>query len=78
MGDGGNRSLEIDALANQAIRKGFKSSTQYDVGETLAVYGKDLDFLISNENGEPLKLLDRFGPLLMIIKTFQQILENSY
>lgn len=63
VGDGGNRSLEIDALANQAIRKGFKSGTQYDVGETLAVYGKELDFLIVTEDGGPMALLDRFGNL---------------
>lgn len=59
VGDGGKRSLELDSLANQAIRKGFKSSTQYDVGETLAAYGKELDFLMINPSNNEFVLLER-------------------
>lgn len=59
VGGGGNRSLEVDALTNQAIRKGYKSGTQYDVAETLAVYGKNLDFLEIEPGTQRLSLLDR-------------------
>eukprot|EP00796_Vickermania_ingenoplastis_P010631 gene10631-biopygen7591 len=58
VGDGGNRCLDIDPIANQAKRKGFKASTQYDVGETIAAYEKNLDFLAPNTRGQ-LKLLPR-------------------
>lgn len=37
-------------FANQATRKGFKPSTQYDVVEVLAVHNKALDFLYDDEN----------------------------
>eukprot|EP00796_Vickermania_ingenoplastis_P006778 gene6778-biopygen4614 len=51
VGDGGNRCLDLDAIANQATRKGFKPSTQYDIGETLAAYDKELDFLVEGQGG---------------------------
>lgn len=59
VGDGGNRSLEVNALAMQASRRNFKPSTQYDVGETLAVLGKELDFMTCEPNEHNPQLLYR-------------------
>jgi len=58
-GEGKGLSLELDALANQVSRKHFKTKTHYDVGETLAAYGKRLDFLIPS--GDSFELLQQVG-----------------
>eukprot|EP00796_Vickermania_ingenoplastis_P007815 gene7815-biopygen5243 len=55
--------LDLDAIANQATRKGFKPSTQYDVGETLAAYDKELDFLVEDREGQ-MNLIPRNRNLL--------------
>eukprot|EP00796_Vickermania_ingenoplastis_P008521 gene8521-biopygen5890 len=48
IGDGGSRCLDLNPIANQAKRKGFKASTQYDIGETVAAFEKELDFVVPN------------------------------
>lgn len=48
VGDGKNRFLVVDSLAHNTSRKGFKAGQQYDVGETLASFQKELDFLTRN------------------------------
>lgn len=48
VGTGAMRSFNLDAIANQASKKGFKPHTQYDVGEALATFGVHLDLLMRN------------------------------
>jgi len=45
VGDGADLSMGISGLFNRASRKGFRANTQYDLGETLAAFGKDLELL---------------------------------
>lgn len=46
VGTGNIRSFNVDAIANQASKKGFKPHTQYDVGEALASFGVTFDLLV--------------------------------
>lgn len=46
--DGGHRSYNVNTLARLALRKGFKNGQQYDVGETLANFHRELDFIMDD------------------------------
>lgn len=59
VGEGVVRSLKPDALAVNAGKKGFKASTQYDVGEALARFGLRLDFLVQDLPKKVMYLLPR-------------------
>lgn len=49
VGDGAGRSLGFNPLCSQVHRKGFRGSTQYDVGEVLDAYKVKLDLLCTTK-----------------------------
>lgn len=79
--DGAGRALKVDPIAYPALKKGFREGKQYDVGETLAVYNRDLDFLtvskamvvlkFSNEKSSTLVRPHKFG-------TYKLEMEHGY
>lgn len=47
------RSLKVDSVVYQALKKDFGTGKQYDVGETLAACNSDLDFFtVKESNGD--------------------------
>jgi len=59
--DGTNFSLNVESLASQASRRGFKAGEQYDVGEALAARGKVLDFMVHDSRKGTKEILRRSG-----------------